>query len=85
MCLKMSHWPPKAISLYPISFLFHCSIVCVCVFLASSYDWVAVMHEIPISSAQKMTSFHTLELSSTIPLVPLKKGLFSHEKVPTGL
>jgi hypothetical protein len=49
---------------------------CVCVFLAFSYDWVTVMHEIPISSAQTMTSFHTLELSSTIPLVPLKRGLF---------
>ncbi len=45
-------------------------------FLASGYDWVTVMHEIPISSAQTMTSFHTLELSSTIPLVPLKRGLF---------
>jgi hypothetical protein len=30
---------------------------CVCVFLASGYKWVAVMHEmIPISSAQTMTS-----------------------------
>ncbi len=37
----------------------------VCVFLASGYNWVTVMHEIPISSAQTMTSFHTLELSST--------------------
>ena len=25
--------------------------VCVCVFLASGYEWVTVMHEIPISSA----------------------------------
>jgi hypothetical protein len=47
-----------------------------CVFLASGYSWVTVMHEIPISSAQTMTSFHTLELSSTIPLVPLERGLF---------
>ncbi len=53
----------------------------VCVFLASSYDWVTVMHEIPISSAQTMTSFHTLELSSTIPLVPLEKGNADGEKV----
>jgi hypothetical protein len=29
---------------------------CVCVFLASGYEWVTVMHEIPISSAQTMTS-----------------------------
>ncbi len=50
--------------------------MCVCVFLASGYDWVTVIHEIPISSAQMMTSFHTLELSSTIPLVPLERGLF---------
>jgi hypothetical protein len=50
--------------------------VCVCVFLASGYNWVTAMHEIPISSAQTMTSFHTLELSSTIPLVPLERGLF---------
>ncbi len=50
--------------------------VCVCVFLASGYKWVTVMHEIPISSAQSMTSlFHTLGLSSTTPLVPLA-GLF---------
>jgi hypothetical protein len=27
-----------------------------CVFLASSYQWVTVMHEIPISSAQSLTS-----------------------------
>ncbi len=26
--------------------------VCVCVFLASGYDWATVRHEIPISSAQ---------------------------------
>ncbi len=26
-------------------------VVCVCVFLASGYNWVTVMHEIPISSA----------------------------------
>jgi hypothetical protein len=50
--------------------------VCVCVFLASGYEWVTVMHEIPISSAQSMTSFHTLGLSSTIPLVPLERGLY---------
>jgi len=31
--------------------------ICVCVFLASGYEWVTVMHEIPISSAQSMTSF----------------------------
>jgi hypothetical protein len=30
--------------------------LCVCVFLASGYKWVTVMHEIPISSAQTMTS-----------------------------
>ncbi len=47
-----------------------------CVFLASGYKWVTVMHEIPISSAQSMTSFHTLGLSSTTPLVPLKRGVF---------
>ena len=47
-----------------------------CVFLASDYEWVTVMHEIPISSAQLMTSFHTLGLSSTTPLVPLERGLF---------
>jgi hypothetical protein len=29
---------------------------CVCVFLATGYKWVTVMHEIPISSAQTMTS-----------------------------
>ncbi len=28
----------------------------VCVFLASSYGWVTVMHEIPIFSAQPLTS-----------------------------
>jgi hypothetical protein len=50
---------------------------CVCgFFLASGYNWVTVMHEIPVSSAQMMTSFQTLELSSTIPLVPLKRGMF---------
>jgi hypothetical protein len=48
----------------------------VCVFLASGYNWVTVMHEIPISSAQTMASFYTLELSSTIPLVPHERGLF---------
>jgi hypothetical protein len=54
----------------------------VCVFLASSYEWVTVMHELPISSAQSMTSyFHTLGLSSTTPLVPLA-GAVTHEKVP---
>jgi hypothetical protein len=57
---------------------------CVCVFLASGYEWVTVMHEIPISSAQSMTSyFHTLGLSSTAPLVPLA-GAVTHEKVPTS-
>jgi hypothetical protein len=30
--------------------------VCVCVFLASGYGWVTVMHEIPISSAHPLTS-----------------------------
>jgi hypothetical protein len=30
--------------------------VCVCVFLASGYGWVTVMHEILISSAQPLTS-----------------------------
>ena len=56
----------------------------VCVFLASGYEWVTVMHEIPISSAQSMTSyFHTLGLSSTTPLVPLA-GAVTHEKVPTS-
>jgi hypothetical protein len=30
--------------------------VCVCVFLASSCGWGTVMHEIPISSAQPLTS-----------------------------
>jgi hypothetical protein len=30
--------------------------VCVCVFLASDYEWFTVIHEIPISSAQTMTS-----------------------------
>jgi hypothetical protein len=56
----------------------------VCVFLASGYKWVTVMHEIPISSAQPMTSFfHTLVLSSTTPLVPLARAV-SHEKVPTS-
>jgi hypothetical protein len=56
--------------------------VCVCVFLASGYEWVTVMHEIPISSAQAMTPlFHTLGLSSITPLVPLA-GAVSHEKVP---
>ncbi len=52
--------------------------------LASGYEWVTVMHEIPISSAQLMASFfHTLGLSSTTPLVPLA-GTVSHEKVPTS-
>jgi hypothetical protein len=56
----------------------------VCVFLASGYEWVTVMHEIPISSAQSMTSyFHILGLSSTTPLVPLA-GAVTHEKVPTS-
>ncbi len=49
---------------------------CVCVFLASGYKWVTIIHEIPISSAQLMTSVHTLGHSSTTPLVPLKRGLF---------
>ncbi len=58
---------------------------CVCVFLASGYEWVTVMHEIPISSAQSMTSyFHTLGLSNTTPLVPLA-GAVTHEKAPTSL
>jgi hypothetical protein len=52
------------------------TIWCVCVFLASGYEWVTVMHEIPISSAQSMTSFHTLGLCSTTPLVPLERGLY---------
>ncbi len=57
---------------------------CVCVFPASGYEWVTVMHEIPIYSAQSMTSlFHTLGLSSTTPLVPLA-GAVSLEKVPTS-
>jgi hypothetical protein len=30
--------------------------VCVCVFLASGYGWVTVMHEIPISSAHPLMS-----------------------------
>jgi hypothetical protein len=30
--------------------------VCLCVFLASGYQWVTVMHEIPISNAQPLTS-----------------------------
>ncbi len=30
--------------------------MCVCVFLASRYRWVTVMHEIPISSAHLLTS-----------------------------
>jgi hypothetical protein len=30
--------------------------IVVCVFLASRYGWVTVMHEIPISSAQPLTS-----------------------------
>ncbi len=56
----------------------------VCVFLTSGYEWVTVMHEIPISSAQSMTSyFHTLGLSSTAPLVPLAVAV-THEKVPTS-
>ncbi len=54
--------------------------VCVCVFLASGYEWVTVMYEIPISSAQTMTSVHTLELSSTIPLVPPEKGLYHRRR-----
>ncbi len=29
---------------------------CVCVFLASGYGWVTVIHETPISSAQPLTS-----------------------------
>jgi hypothetical protein len=58
--------------------------MCVCVFLASGYEWVTVMHEIPISSAQSMTSYvHTLGLSSTTPLVPLA-GAVTHEKIPTS-
>jgi hypothetical protein len=59
-------------------------LLCVCVFLASGYEWVTVMHAIPISSAQSMTSyFHTLGLSSTAPLVPLAEAV-THEKVPTS-
>ncbi len=58
--------------------------MCVYVFLASGYEWVTVMHEIPISSAQSMTSYlHTLGLSSTTPLVPLAEAV-THEKVPTS-
>jgi hypothetical protein len=56
--------------------------VCVCVFLASGYGWVTVMHAIPISSAQLLTSLpYTLGLSSTTPLDP-PGGLL--EKVPTS-
>ncbi len=52
--------------------------VCVYVFLASGYEWVTVMHEIPISSAQSMTSYsHTLGLSSTTPLVPPCVGCYT--------
>ncbi len=55
-----------------------------CVHLANGYKWVTVMPEIPISSAQLMTSlFHTLGLSCTTPLVPLA-GVVSHEKVATS-
>jgi hypothetical protein len=52
-------------ALRPISFMlcidnFGVKYVCVCFFffffLASSYEWVTVMHEIPISSVQTMTS-----------------------------
>ncbi len=32
------------------------AIIYVCVFLVSGYEWVTVMQEIPISSAQMMTS-----------------------------
>jgi hypothetical protein len=32
-----------------------CARECVCVFLASGYIWVTVMHAIPISSAHTMT------------------------------
>ncbi len=35
---------------------FFAAIVGVCVFLASGYGWVTVMHEIPIASAQPLTS-----------------------------
>ncbi len=33
-----------------------CTLLLVCVFLASGYRWVTVMHDIPISSAQPLTS-----------------------------
>jgi hypothetical protein len=56
------------------------NVVTVCVFLASGYKWVTVMHEIPISSVQMMTSFHTLELISTIPLVPPERGLYHRRR-----
>jgi hypothetical protein len=32
------------------------TVLSVCVFLASGYRWVTVMHEIPISSAHPLTS-----------------------------
>jgi hypothetical protein len=60
-----------------------CSLITVCVFLASGYKWVTVMHEIPISSAHTMNPFHTLGLRSTTPLVPLG-GAVLHKKVPTS-
>jgi hypothetical protein len=74
-------WSIKRIILLPVALQsFICFNRCVFVFLASGYNWVTVMHEIPISSAQPTTSFHTLDLSSTIPLVPLERGLYHMRK-----
>jgi hypothetical protein len=60
--------------------------VCVCVFLASGYGWVTVMREIPISSAQPLTSLpypNVTIISRESPICyTLMKKTHKEQKIP---